>query len=74
MVVPFPTPSRHAARAERSALDELLARLHEADDDEGLQAAVSRIEAGDREAAIASLRRLCDMLARAPAERLYIPY
>ena len=78
MVVQFPTPLRHAARAERSAFGDLLAHLHEADeadDDEALQAAVARIEDGERQAVIASLRRLCDKLARMPAaERSYIPY
>jgi ABC-type iron transport system FetAB ATPase subunit len=75
MVLPFPTPSRHAQRADRNALSELLAQLHEADDDAGLQAAVARIEDGERQAVIASLQRLCDMLAQAPAaERAYIPY
>jgi aminoglycoside phosphotransferase (APT) family kinase protein len=74
MVVPFPTPSRRVARAERSALGDLLAQLHEADDEEGMQAAVARLEEGERLAVIASLRRLCDMLAEPPAERIHIPY
>jgi hypothetical protein len=74
MVVPFPTPSRLVARAERSALGDLLAHLHEADDEEGLQAAVARLKEGERLAVIASLRRLCDMLAESPAERIHIPY
>jgi len=74
MVVPFPTPSRRALRADRSSLSDLLAQLHDADDDEGLQAAVARIEDGERQAVIASLRRLCDMLAQAPSERVYVPY
>ena len=75
MVLRFPTSSRPAQRADRNALGELLAQLHEADDDAGLQAAVARIEDGERLAVIASLRRLCDMLAQAPAaERTYIPY
>jgi hypothetical protein len=74
MVVTFPTPSRRAARAERSSLIDLLAQLHDADDDEGLQAAVARIEDGERKAVIALLRRLCDKLAEAPAERIHIPY
>ena len=74
MVVSFPTPSRRVLRAERSSLGDLLAQLHEADDDEGLQAAVARIEDGERQAVIALLRRLCDKLAEAPAERVYIPY
>jgi hypothetical protein len=75
MVLSFPTPSRRTLRAECSSLSDLLAQLHDADDDEGLQAAVARIEDGERQAVIASLRRLCDMLAQPPAaERAYIPY
>lgn len=75
MVLSFPTPSRRALRAERSSLGDLLAHLHDADDDEGLRAAVARIEDGERQAVIASLRRLCDMLAKSPAaDRAYIPY
>jgi hypothetical protein len=75
MVLPFPTPPRLAQRADRNALNALLAQLHEADDDAGLQAAVARIEDAERQAVIASLRRLCDLLAQAPAaERHYIPY
>ena len=75
MVLPFPSSHRPAPRADRQALRELLAQLHEADDDAGLQAAVACIEDGERQAVIAALRRLCDMLAEAPAgERTYIPY
>ena len=78
MVLPFPTPLRHAARAERSAIGDLLTHLHEADDaadDEGLQAFVAGIEDRERQAVLASLRRLCDKLDRLPAaERDYIPY
>ena len=75
MVLPFPTPSRPGQRAGSNGLSALLVQLHEADDDAGLQAAVARIEDGEREAVIASLRRLCDLLAQAPAaERAYIPY
>lgn len=75
MVLSFPTPLRHAARAERSAIGDLLAHLHEADDDEGLQAFVAGIEDRERQAVIASLRRLCDKLDRLPAaQRDYIPY
>ena len=75
MVLPFPTPQRHAARAARSPIGDLLAQLNDADDDEGLQAFVAGIEDGERQAVIASLRRLCDKLARVPAaERGYIPY
>ncbi len=75
MVLPFPTPLRHAARAERSAIGDLLTHLHETDDDEGLQAFVAGIEDRQRQAVVASLRRLCDKLDRLPAaERDYIPY
>jgi hypothetical protein len=75
MVLPFPTPVRHVARAERSPIGELLAHLNEADDDESLQALVSGIEDRERQAVIASLQRLCDKLATLPsAPRDYIPY
>lgn len=75
MVLPFPTPQRHEARAARSPIGDLLAHLHDADDDEGLQALVAGIEDRERQAVIASLRRLCDRLDRLPAaERDYIPY
>ncbi len=75
MVLPFPTPLRHVARAERSPIGELLAHLHDADDDESLQAFVAGIEDRERQAVIASLQRLCDKLATMPAARRdYIPY
>lgn len=71
---------RHAARAGRGAIGDLLAHLneaqaHEADDDAGLQAFVAGIEDRERQAVIASLQRLCDKLAMMPAaQREYIPY
>ena len=75
MVLPFPTPLRHAPRAERSALGELLAQLNDADDEETLQAFVAGIADRERQAVIASLQRLCDKLATMPAARQdYIPY
>jgi hypothetical protein len=75
MVLPFPTPLRHVARAERSPIGELLAHLTEADDDESLQAFVAGIEDRERQAVIASLQRLCDKLGTMPAARRdYIPY
>lgn len=75
MVLPFPTPLRPAARAGRSAIGELLAHLHEAEDDAGLEAFVAGIEDRERQAVVASLRRLCDKLDRLPAiGRDHIPY
>ncbi|NRF72126.1 hypothetical protein HLB44_34595 [Aquincola sp. S2] len=77
MVLQFPLKPGSGRNAERSTLEVLLCQLHEAADDEDLQAAVDRIAAGERDALRTALQKVCGLLGpdrQGARDRVYIPY